>query len=52
MRQSRAVEVEFAGERRKVCCHGCASVLKTVEQMGMQKQYFAQKAQAASQDEK
>lgn len=52
VRQSRAVEVKFDGEVRRVCCHGCAAVLKTVEQMEMQQQYYEQKMQAVSQDEK
>jgi len=47
VRRRRAVHVQFDGAARIVCCHGCASILKTVEQMGMVQQYREQKGQAA-----
>lgn len=48
----RAVQVQFDGALRIVCCHGCAAILKTVEQMGMLQQYRARKMQEAATDEK
>ncbi len=46
VKKRHAVHVQFDGAARVVCCHGCAAILKTVEQMGMQQQYREQKNQA------
>jgi hypothetical protein len=48
VKHRRAVHVQFDGASRIVCCHGCAAILKTVEQMGMLQQYREQKKQAAA----
>ncbi len=48
VKRRRAVLVPFDGASRIVCCHGCAAILKTVEQMGMLQQYREQKQQAAA----
>lgn len=48
VKRRRAVQVQFDGAARIVCCHGCAAILKTVEQMGMLEQYREQKRQAAA----
>ena len=42
---ARTVYVLFDGSTRAVCCHGCAAVLKIVEEMGMREEYLAQKIQ-------
>jgi hypothetical protein len=49
---SRAVAASFDGETRLVCCHGCAAILKTVESLGMQQQYLADKKRAGGSNEK
>lgn len=51
VRRRRAVYAQFDGASRVVCCHGCAAILKTVEQMGMTQQYQEQKKQAAASHE-
>jgi hypothetical protein len=51
VKRSKAVAVAFDGEQRQVCCHGCAAVLNTVEQMGMTAQYLEQKRQSAAGNE-
>lgn len=33
------VYVTFEGQSRPVCCYGCAAVLKTVEELGMNEEY-------------
>ena len=45
VRQKRVVQVVFDGVGRDVCCHGCAAILSTVEQMGQSEQYLARKQQ-------
>ncbi|NMM36835.1 MAG: hypothetical protein HHJ09_04865 [Glaciimonas sp.] len=45
VRQRRVVQVVFDGVCRDVCCHGCAAILSTVEQLGQSEQYLALKQQ-------
>ncbi len=45
VRQKRVVQVVFDGVSRDVCCHGCAAILSTVEQMGQTEQYMTHKQQ-------
>lgn len=45
VRQKRVVHVIFDGVCRDVCCHGCAAILSTVEQLGQCAPYLAQKQQ-------
>lgn len=52
VKRRHAVQVQFDGAARVVCCHGCASILKTVEQMGMVRQYREQKGPAAISNDK
>ncbi|QAU34089.1 heavy metal translocating P-type ATPase metal-binding domain-containing protein [Janthinobacterium sp. 17J80-10] len=52
VRRRRAVHAQFDGAERLLCCHGCAAILKTVEQMGMVQQYREQKRQAGVADDK
>lgn len=52
VKRRHAVHVQFDGAARVVCCHGCASILKTVEQMGMVRHYREQKGLAAVTDDK
>ena len=40
---SRTIYVLFDGSTRAVCCHGCAAILKTVEELGMREEYLAHK---------
>jgi len=42
---SRTIYVLFDGSIRAVCCHGCAAILKTVEELGMREEYLAHKIQ-------
>lgn len=42
-RKSKTVYVKFDGSIRPVCCQGCAAILRTVEQLGMQEEYKARK---------
>lgn len=42
---SRTVYVQFEGDKRAVCCNGCAAILKTVEELGMCEEYHAHKIQ-------
>ncbi|MFZ6672540.1 heavy metal translocating P-type ATPase metal-binding domain-containing protein [Undibacterium sp. Xuan67W] len=39
MRKQQAVEVKFDSEMQLVCCHGCAAVLKAIEQANLIAQY-------------
>jgi hypothetical protein len=39
-RPSKNVDVVFQTELRQVCCHGCAAVLKTIEQQGLVQDYL------------
>ncbi|MFZ6846360.1 heavy metal translocating P-type ATPase metal-binding domain-containing protein [Undibacterium sp. RuTC16W] len=39
MRKLQVVEVKFDGEIQLVCCHGCAAVLKAIEQANLVAQY-------------
>lgn len=52
VKRRHAVDVQFDGAARTVCCHGCAAILKTVEQMGMVQQYREQKGQVAATNDK
>ncbi len=45
------IYVQFYGEIRPVCCHGCATILRTVDEMGMTEEYLAHKTKLANQDE-
>ncbi len=45
VRQKRVVHVVFDGVDRDVCCHGCAAILSTVEQLGQCEQYLVRKQQ-------
>jgi Cu2+-exporting ATPase len=45
------VYVQFDGEIRPVCCHGCAAILRTVDDLGMREEYLAHKTQQSRQDE-
>jgi hypothetical protein len=45
VRKKRVVPVIFDGICRDVCCHGCAAILSTVEQLGQSEQYLARKQQ-------
>ena len=40
---SLTVYVQFDGATRATCCHGCAAILKTVEELGMHDEYLAHK---------
>lgn len=51
VKRKHAIVVEFDGAKRITCCHGCASILKTVEQMGMLAQYQAEKLRATKSNE-
>jgi Putative metal-binding domain of cation transport ATPase len=42
---SRTVYVQFEGGKRAVCCNGCAAILKTIEELGMNEEYHAHKIQ-------
>ncbi|MEO8407324.1 MAG: heavy metal translocating P-type ATPase metal-binding domain-containing protein [Oxalobacteraceae bacterium] len=50
VRQKRVVHVVFDGVCRDVCCHGCAAILSTVEQLGQCEPYLAQKQQSEMPD--
>lgn len=39
------IELEFAGQTRQLCCHGCLAVLQTIQQAGRSEEYLAHKAQ-------
>lgn len=45
VRHKRIVHVVFNGLTRDVCCHGCAAILSTVEQLGQCEPYLIQKQQ-------
>lgn len=51
VRRKHAIVVQFDGAERITCCHGCASILKTVEQMGMVAQYREEKSRATKSNE-
>jgi len=40
---SRTIYVYFGGASRAVCCNGCAAILMTVEELGIQDEYHANK---------
>lgn len=42
-KKSKTVYVEFDGQIRPVCCQGCAAILRTVENLGIQEEYKARK---------
>lgn len=42
-RRSQTIYVFFGGATRPVCCHGCAAILKTVEELDMHAEYHAHK---------
>jgi len=42
---SLTIYVLFDGNIRAVCCHGCAAILNTVEELGMRDEYLAHKIQ-------
>ena len=42
-KKSLTVYVNFDGNIRPVCCYGCAAVLKTVEELAMQQEYYDSK---------
>jgi hypothetical protein len=48
---SRTVYVQFEGDNRAVCCNGCAAILKTVEELGMNEEYHAHKIQCPIENE-
>ena len=48
---SRTVYVQFEGQQRAVCCHGCAAILKTVEELGMCDEYRAHKIQVPQEND-
>lgn len=50
VRQKRVVHVVFDGACRDVCCHGCAAILSTVEQLGQIEPYLARKQQLEKPD--
>ena len=39
-RRSITVYVNFDNLIRPVCCHGCAAVLKTIEELNMHQEYY------------
>lgn len=43
MYEREILPVMFDGEIRQVCCHGCVAVLQTVEQHGLQSEYYLSK---------
>lgn len=45
VRRKRVVQVVFDRVCRDVCCHGCAAILSTVEQLGQTEAYLARKQQ-------
>jgi len=47
----RTVYVQFNGVIHPVCCNGCAAILKTVDELGLQEEYFAHKIQITDPDE-
>lgn len=42
-KKSLTIYVHFDGAIRPVCCHGCAAILKTIEELGMHDEYRANK---------
>jgi len=44
MRESKALYTIFDGERRAVCCHGCLTILRTIEQNDMIPDYLLTKS--------
>jgi hypothetical protein len=39
----RTVYIQFDNAIRPVCCNGCATILRTVEELGMREEYLAHK---------
>lgn len=44
-KKSLTVYIQFDGEIRPVCCHGCAAILKTIEELEMHDEYHSHKIQ-------
>ena len=44
-RKSLTIYIQFDGEPRPVCCHGCAAILNTVDELDMHDEYRAHKIQ-------
>ena len=42
--QRRVVRCDFDGASRELCCHGCAAVLRMVEENGLTSQYWQDKS--------
>jgi ribosomal protein S27E len=42
-RKSVTVYVRFDSLTRPVCCYGCAAILRTVEELNMQEEYYNSK---------
>ncbi len=53
MLEQDVIAVNFAGQERQVCCHGCQAVLQTIESSKMTQDYlrFKQSQTAALQAE-
>lgn len=51
VKRRRAVFMQFDGASRTLCCHGCAAILKTVEELGMRDEYYAGKTRDSGQNE-
>jgi Putative metal-binding domain of cation transport ATPase len=50
-RKSLTVYIHFDHQIRPVCCHGCAAILKTVEELGMHDEYHANKIHISDSDD-
>ena len=48
-KKSATLYINFDGAIRPVCCHGCASILNTVEELGIHEEYRANKIQIPNQ---
>lgn len=44
-KQNLTIYVQFDNDMRPVCCHGCAAILNTIEDLGMHEEYHASKIQ-------
>jgi hypothetical protein len=51
VKRRRAVFMQFDGASRTLCCHGCAAILKTVEELDMYSDYYSSKTRDAGQNE-
>jgi hypothetical protein len=51
VKRRRAVFMQFDGASRALCCHGCAAILKTVEELGMCSEYYSSKTRDSGQNE-